>query len=430
MRRTESFAFNLFSSLSKLTAVTKNTLSSRQVALTCLCRWHEGRGFAETLVDRECERAGLSTEDRHLTQALVFGVLRHRSRLDHFIDTLRQGKLDKKARLILQLGLCQLFILQLAGHAAVFETVNLAPAKLRGLVNAILRSAQRREKELLDANLPLHLQYSTPKWLVERWIEQFGPEQTTELLRWNNTTPHLYVRANPLRPLNALPDGLSPLDRAPGWYRIDGPLPLPEIKAGSLYVADPSTRYAIQLLNPAPGEHILDACAAPGGKSAAIMAATMGQANLTATDLHDYRLPALEENLAACGVSGIRTAQMDWTHPCPAEWQAHFDAVLLDVPCSNTGVIQRRVDVRWRLSAEEITRLTELQKTILTQAAQSVKPGGRLVYSTCSIDTQEDGLLVRQFIADHPEWTLKEEKLILPQAEKSDGAYAALLIRA
>ncbi len=426
----KSFAFNLYHSTGKLPAVTKKTPSSRQVALTCLSRWHEGKGFAETLVDRECARAGLTPEDRHLTQALVFGVLRHRSRLNHIIDTLRQGKLDEKARLILQLGLCQLFLLQMAGHAAVYETVNLAPAKLRGLVNAILRSAQRREKELLTAKLPLHLEYSTPQWLVERWIEQFGPEQTPELLRWNNTTPHLYVRANPLRPLNALPAGLSALERAPGWYRVDGHLPMEAIKAGSLYVADPSTRYAIQLLNPAPGEEILDACAAPGGKSAAIMAATMGQARLTATDLHDYRLPALEENLAACGASGIRTAQMDWSQPCPAEWRSRFDAVLLDVPCSNTGVIQRRVDVRWRLTAEEITRLTVLQKTILEQASHAVKQGGRLVYSTCSIDAQEDGLLVRQFIAEHTDWTLKEEKLILPQTEKSDGAYAALLIRA
>ena len=167
---------------------------------------------------------------------------------------------------------------------------------------------------------------------------------------------------------------------------------------------------------------------APGGKSAAIIAATGGKARLTATDLHEHRLPTLKENLDRQGSSSVRTAQADWSLPCPPEWERRFDAVLLDVPCSNTGVIQRRVDVRWRLTPQEIRRLAALQRSILENASQAVKPGGRLVYSTCSIDAEEDGLVVRDFLQNHPEWTLKEEKLILPHEEKSDGAYAALLI--
>ena len=209
---------------------------------------------------------------------------------------------------------------------------------------------------------------------------------------------------------------------------MEGPLPLEDIQAGSLYVADPSTRYAIDLLAPRPGEEILDACAAPGGKAAAIIAATGGKARLTATDLHEHRLPTLQENLDRQGSASVKTAQADWSQPCPPEWERHFDAVLLDVPCSNTGVIQRRVDVRWRVTPAEIRRLAALQKSILENASRAVKPGGRLVYSTCSIDAEEDGLLVRDFLRNHPEWTLKEEKLILPHQEKSDGAYAALLI--
>lgn len=139
-------------------------------------------------------------------------------------------------------------------------------------------------------------------------------------------------------------------------------------------------------------------------------------------------MPVLRENLARYGSPSVATAQADWTQPCPPQWEKRFDAVLLDVPCSNTGVIQRRVDVRWRLNPEEIRRLAALQRTILENASRAVRPGGRLVYSTCSIDAEEDGLLVREFLKDHPEWTLKEEKLVLPQEEKSDGAYAALLI--
>ena len=408
----------------------KKKPSSRQTALNCLMRWHEGHSFAETLVDRECSRAQLSPADRHLVQALVFGVLRNRTWLDHVIDSLRQGRLDLEMRLILQIGLCQLFLLGMADHAAVYETVNLAPSRLRGLVNAILRNALRREKAILAERekLPLPVLYSTPVWLVERWTQQTDRETTRDLLRWNNTTPRLYVRANPLIPMNGIPASLAPLDRAPGWFSVEGPLPLEDIQAGSLYVADPSTRYAIDLLAPRAGEEILDACAAPGGKAAAIIAATGGKARLTATDLHEHRLPTLQENLDRQGSASVKTAQADWSQPCPPEWERHFDAVLLDVPCSNTGVIQRRVDVRWRVTPAEIRRLAALQKSILENASRAVKPGGRLVYSTCSIDAEEDGLLVRDFLRNHPEWTLKEEKLILPHQEKSDGAYAALLI--
>lgn len=408
----------------------KKKPSSRQTALNCLMRWHEGHSFAETLVDRECSRAQLSPADRHLVQALVFGVLRNRTWLDHVIDSLRQGRLDLEMRLILQIGLCQLFLLGMADHAAVYETVNLAPSRLRGLVNAILRNALRREKAILAERekLPLPVLYSTPAWLVERWTQQTDRETTRDLLRWNNTTPRLYVRANPLIPMNGIPASLALLDRAPGWFSVEGPLPLEDIQAGSLYVADPSTRYAIDLLAPRAGEEILDACAAPGGKAAAIIAATGGKARLTATDLHEHRLPTLQENLDRQGSASVKTAQADWSQPCPPEWERHFDAVLLDVPCSNTGVIQRRVDVRWRVTPAEIRRLAALQKSILENASRAVKPGGRLVYSTCSIDAEEDGLLVRDFLRNHPEWTLKEEKLILPHQEKSDGAYAALLI--
>ena len=347
-----------------------NPPSPRQTALNCLRSWHAGRSFAETLVDRECSRAALPPADRHLVQALVFSVLRNQTWLDHVIGTLRKGKLDVEARLILQLGLSQLFLLGMADHAAVYETVNLASVRLRGLVNAILRNALRREKTILEdrEKLPLSIHYSTPAWLVQRWTEQMGPQMTRDLLRWNNTTPRLYVRANPLIPMKNIPASLAPLDRAPGWFSVEGLLPLEEIKTGSLYVADPSTRYSIDLLAPQPGEEILDACAAPGGKSAAIIAATGGKARLTATDLHKHRLPILKENLDRQGSPFVRTAQADWSLPCRTEWKGRFDAVLLDVPCSNTGVIQRRVDVRWRLTPEEIRRLAALQKTILENA--------------------------------------------------------------
>lgn len=404
----------------------------RQVALQCLQKWEAGNAFAETIIDQTADKARLATSDRNLMQAVVFGVLRNKTWLDYVLGNLRQGRLDQQTRIILEIGLCQIFLMRLAKHAAVFETVNIAPEKTRGLVNAILRNALRREEELLAERntLPLDIRFSTPKWLVSRWIEAFGERDTIAMLELNNQPPSFYVRRNPLIELADDPRSLVPLDNIPGWYSVNGPLPLDDIRSGALYVADPSTRYAVELLDPKPGERILDACAAPGGKSAAIIAATHGQALLTATDMHAHRLPVLFDNLRRQGSDLVETAQADWTHPCPPCWKGYFDAVLLDVPCSNTGVIQRRVDVRWRLTPKEISRLADIQLLILEQAAASVKAGGRLVYSTCSIDREEDRDVIDRFLAVHPDFTFQKEQLALPFREMSDGAYAALLIRA
>lgn len=407
-----------------------NVVSARQIAIQCLCKWNTSKAFAETLVDKECNNHKISHADRHLVQALVYTTLRHKSWFDYIIEKFRKGRLDTNIRITIHIGLCQLFILGIDAHAAVFETVQETPRRAKGLVNAILRSAQRNYNELLNERntLPLHIRYSTPKWLVERWISQFGENSTTELLQWNETTPRLYVRTNPMNPMGSLPTGLSPLPQAPNWYVVEDELPIDALKAGLLYAADPSTRHAIELLNPQANESILDACAAPGGKSIAILGATHGQAHLTATDLFEHRLPTLKNNLSTQGFHNAEVAQADWSQPCPDHWKQKFDAILLDVPCSNTGVIQRRVDVRWRLSEAEINRLTTLQYQILQQAVEAVKPGGRLVYSTCSIDAEEDSQLIQKFLTEHPSWKLVEERLILPQTEKSDGAYAALLI--
>ena len=405
--------------------------NARQVALTCLYKWEDGRSFAETLVDKESQVARLSESDRKLVLALVFSVIRNISLLNSLITELRDGKIDTQTRLILQLGLAQLFLLNLSSHAAVFETVNLAPQKTKGLINAILRSALRRQKELeakIDQLTPA-TRYSTPKWLVNRWENNFGHDQTLAMLQWNNMTPTLFARKTQGADIDTEALRLTPIPNLEDWYEIQGRLPLEEVRAGKLYISDPSTRYAIDLLAPVQGESILDACAAPGGKAAAIISKTQGVVKLVATDLHDYRLPTLLENLQKQGGNDVSTAQADWSQPCPEQWKNAFDAVLLDVPCSNTGVIQRRVDVRWRLTAKEITRLADLQFQILENASQAVKQGGRLVYSTCSIDQEEDRAVIDRFLATHPEWSFVEEKLALPHIEKSDGAYAALLKR-
>lgn len=406
--------------------------SVRYLAWKCLLRWSQGGIFAETLIARAAAEHKLAHADRSLLQAIVYDTLRHMSWLDHIRKTLRPGKLEEKMRWLVLMGLCQLFVLRQAEHAAVGETVRLAPQRVRGVVNGMLRNAARRKAEF-DAEhekLPLAVRFSTPSWLVKRWLREFGEPDTSAMLEWNSLTPPVYARLNPLNPPAEIPECWEPLPALPLWYRLHGPLPLEALRAGQLYVTDPSTRYCVKLLAPQPGERVLDACAAPGGKSAAMLAATGGNLHLLATDVEEFRLAPLRENLLRAGGRDVQVAQYDWTRPCPAEWCGAFDAVLLDVPCSNSGVLQRRVDARWRLSAGEITRLAALQLQILEQASAAVRPGGRLVYSTCSIDREEDRAVVDAFLATHKDFTFVEEYLALPHREQADGAYAALLCRA
>ena len=406
--------------------------SVRYLAWKCLLRWSQGGIFAETLIARAAAEHKLAHADRSLLQAIVYDTLRHMSWLDHIRKTLRPGKLEEKMRWLVLMGLCQLFVLRQAEHAAVGETVRLAPQRVRGVVNGMLRNAARRKAEF-DAEhekLPLAVRFSTPSWLVKRWLREFGEPDTSAMLEWNSLTPPVYARLNPLNPPAEIPECWEPLPALPLWYRLHGPLPLEALRAGQLYVTDPSTRYCVKLLAPQPGERVLDACAAPGGKSAAMLAATGGDLHLLATDVEEFRLAPLRENLLRAGGRDVQVAQHDWTRPCPAEWCGAFDAVLLDVPCSNSGVLQRRVDARWRLSAGEISRLAALQLQILEQASAAVRPGGRLVYSTCSIDREEDRAVVDAFLATHKDFTFVEEYLALPHREQADGAYAALLCRA
>lgn len=406
------------------------THSVRAISWHCLLRWAKGGVFAESLIHRET--AELSRQDRAFVQSVVLGTLRNLSWLDHLRKQLRSAPLEDDLRWLVLMGLCQLLVLGNAEHAAVSETVNCAPQRARGLINAILRNAVRRraEFESARAELPVHLRHSMPKWLAERWVTEFGAGAAQAMMEWNTQVPPVYVRINPLNPPASIPSEWLPLEGVDGWYRMPQGLPLAELNAGQVYVADPSTRYCVQLMAPQPGERILDTCAAPGGKSAAMIAATRGQIRLLATDGEQHRLNSLRENLVRAGGEDVQVRHFDWTNPCPSEWKGAFDGVLLDVPCSNSGVLQRRVDARWRLQPVEFERLADLQLRILESACAAVAPGGRLVYSTCSIDKQEDRDVVDTFLSRHPEFELVSDYLALPHLVQADGAYAALLRKA
>lgn len=403
--------------------------SPRELAWQCLRRWETGGAFAETLIHKAGQ--ALSTQDRALLQAIVLGSLRHLRRLEHMLHTLRGGRpTESAARWLLISGLCQLFILHMADYAVVNELVSLAPRHLRPLVNGVLRQALRRadawEAEL--PTLPPGIRYSMPDWIVERWSARWGESECMALLQSMCEPAPVFVRLNSLRPMTTLPSEWTPVPNADGWYCIGSAgLPWGALHDGHVYVADPSTRYSTELLAPQPGERILDTCAAPGGKSAGILSATQGRCYLLATDAEKHRLPQLRDNLQRTGAPHFDVALHDWTRPCPAEWRGAFDAVLVDAPCSNSGVFGRRVDARWRLTPAELTQLATTQLAILQNALQALRPGGRLVYSTCSIEQDENRDIVDKLLRSQPDLHLVRDFQALPHRVHADGAYAALI---
>ena len=422
----------------------------RQAAVSALHAWAQGQDYAESLIERHAQRRKLSSPDRGLLQAILFGVLRHRRLLDHWIGKLRDGKLDPETRDVLRVGLCQLLILNLPDHAAVNETVEAGKANVRSLINAVLRRATTSRKRLLDdiSDLPPAVVHSHPDWLFNRWRAAFGKANALALMEWNNQPADTFFRHNPL---DAAPPGVSPGLRgapasvgvsplpfnpappipgtpvadAPNFFKLEGPLPTALLAAGAIYIQDPATRHAVELLDPQPGERILDACAAPGGKAFLIAAALGSAASLVCTDSNEKRLPRLRQNLTRLHAAEATIAVHDWTQPAPPAWHGAFDGILLDVPCSNTGVLRRRVDVRWRLQAPDIDALVRTQRLILENALPCLKSGGRLVYSTCSLEHAENLGQIEAFLAAHPTLTLHSTRDALPFRDHTDGAFAA-----
>ncbi|MCW1925948.1 16S rRNA (cytosine(967)-C(5))-methyltransferase RsmB [Luteolibacter arcticus] len=399
--------------------------SPRRAAVSILRAWTKGHAYAENLIERHASRNDLSSADRALLNAIVLGVLRNLRLLDHWISQLRKGKLDDETRDILRVGLCQLLILELPDHAAVFETVELGKSGARGLINAVMRRAAATKKKLFDLEgVPPETCYSHPEWLFKRWKKAYGKEEAIELMAFNNHPAPTIARLNPLvasdfqAPESDLPDG---------FFQIEGPIPNHLLASGAIYIQDPATRHSVDLLDPRPGERVLDACAAPGGKAFLIAAAQGGGKDLVCTDSNEKRLPRLRENLERLQIKDAEIDCHDWSTPGPGKWHGAFDAILLDVPCSNTGVFRRRVDVRWRLKPADITALTKLQRQIIENALPCLKPGGRLVYSTCSVEAEENAALIDAVLADHPELSLEDTRQALPQRDGTDGAFAACL---
>ena len=405
----------------------------RQSCLRSLLEWEKGKHFSDEILHTSLEKNPLPPLDRAFFMETFFGILRNLSRLDFLIARLREGSIDATTRAVLRIGLYQIFHMRTAPHAAVNESVDLA-GRARGLVNAILRRALR-EKGALEAALAgasAAVQTSHPHFLIARWEQAFGVEATQRLCAWNNQPAEVHVRANELRltvgELLRSSPAAEPSPAHPLALKVRH-LPLAWVARGLCYVQDPSTLMACDLLAPQPGETVLDACAAPGGKTTYLAQLMRDEGRIVACDLYDSRVARLRENLHRLGVTIADAIQHDCMQAGPPLAPASFDRILVDAPCSNTGVIRRRVDVRWRLTDEDFIRMPAQQLALLKRTAPLLKPGGSLVYSTCSLEAEENENVVERALAAIPNLRFVDSRRTLPFVDGMDGAFAAKFVR-
>jgi 16S rRNA (cytosine967-C5)-methyltransferase len=423
----------------------------RQIAARILQQRSAGKDYVADLLDQALARETLGPKDRALCQTLVYGVTRWQMTLDWLIARKTEGRTQKETlRTLLQLGLFQMFWLErIPNHAAVHVTVEIAKqlglGPQSGFLNAVLRgyARERVETEKLLRELKTSqpaLGYSHPDWLYERWHARWGAEKAAQLMDWNNSTPPTYARINRLKTdapkLAARWETEHVKFTACNWdwigegtiFRLDEHTSLADLRSfkdGLFYIQDPSTLLAVRELEPKPGESVLDLCAAPGGKTTFIAQLMENRGNIIAQDREPDRLGLIRDNCARLGVTCVEAS----IAPAGiiAKPAKRFDRVLVDAPCSNTGVMRRRVDLRWRIRPEEVERLRAAQLELLAQAAPRVKPGGVLVYSTCSLEPEENAGVVQQFLAAHPDFKLEHERELTPFADAVDGAYIARL---
>ncbi len=409
-------------------------MSSRSLAQIALRQWRNGGQFADVILSGLLSSSELAGPDRAFATDLFYGVLRNLTLLDFWIASLRSRHLDRDARDLLRLGLYQLLLLETPEHAAVYETVELAAERSRPLINGVLRSAARKKSNLLrQANeQDIRVRKSHPSFLIDRWTKSFGAENTERLCGWNNLPAPIYARMNRIKIsedafLSQHPAG----QRLSTWENFIGLTKIPSdaLVAGHCYIQDPSTAAACRLLDPQPGESVLDACAAPGGKTGYLAELMKNEGFILACDRDENRVDTLRHNLERLGVRIVRCLRHDWaTRESPFD-RTGFDRILIDAPCSNTGVMRRRVDLRWRLTSEDFLHMPAAQARIVRASVPLLRPRGTLVYSTCSIEPEENEEVVRVILQEFPFLKLIEQISLLPFRDGFDGAYAAKLTR-
>ncbi len=448
------------------------TNNAREVALVVLLRVEEENAYSNLFLGSVLMNSKLSSVDRSLVTELVYGTITWRDRIDYSISKYSKGsirKLDLWVLVLLRLSFYQLLFLErIPSYAIVNEAV--AIAKKRGhkgiasLINGILRSylrdsAKTKIPDNLDPVERIALEHSHPQWLVERWIHTFGEKTTEEICIANNEPTTVSIRVNGLKgntnsllshlakeKVEATSSGIYPL----GIRLQSGgnPVTFTGFNEGLYTIQDESSMLVGHLLDPKPGMRVLDACAAPGGKSTHIAELMNNNGTVIANDLHPHKERLIQEQAARLGISIIETTVGD-ALKLPERNLGSFDRILLDAPCTGFGVIRRKPDLKWNKQLRDIKAISYIQYQLLVSMSKLLKPEGKLIYSTCTIEVDENQNLITRFLQENPQYKLDvsmvddlpNEQLkskvevpgmlqILPQYWGTDGFFIARLIYA
>ena len=413
-------------------------------------------GYAEIAIERIMKKYPVNSLDKSLIMELAYGSIRYRKLLDSWINHLGKVSASKQPpelRWILHLGLYQIiFMTAIPASAAVNTSVQIAKInKLENLapvVNGLLRTALRMKVAKVDIPLPndpaqrLSQEQSLPLWLIKNLFEWIGKEEAEVLSKSFNRVPTIDLRVNRLRTIpqkviySLEAEGIHtiPIENCPYGLEVKsghGALKnWPGYKEGHWSVQDRSAQWVAPLLKPQPGERILDACAAPGGKATHLAELMDNIGEIWAIDRSSSRLKKIISNIHRLGTDCIQTIQSDSTNLInnQSNWEGYFHGILLDAPCSGLGTLARNPDARWRISPKKVSELINLQETLLEALLPLLSFGGRLVYSTCTIHPEENNIQIKKFIEKHPTIQLVEQKQIWPHSpQKGDGFYAAVM---
>lgn len=418
-----------------------NSLTGRHLARLVLDQYETEDAYLNIALTRVLTQFNQADQrEKDFCSELVYGVSRHLLKIDFILGRLLSRPLDSlkiPVKNILRIAIYQLLRLpEIPEHAvvnsAVVEIKKTRYSGLAGLVNGVLRNYLRKKNEIVMANREtepakyLSLEYSHPIWLVERWLERFGLETTESILKTNNENPPLTVRINQhlVDPQEFKKELSSQGIRwLPGRFLeeaiilTDLPCSLVELSQfqnGKIFVQDESSMLVAHLLAPRSGETIIDLCAAPGGKSTHLAELTADQSHIISVDDHPHKIDLIRENASRLKLKSIEPVLGDARQVFAAE-DLQADAVLVDAPCSGTGVLRRRVDARYRRKPEDLKALVILQREILEQAARLVRPGGRLVYSTCTLEPEENQEQISYFLENHSEFRIEPYSEFLPR---------------
>ncbi len=424
-------------------------VTPRKTALTVLTRCERDGGYSNLVLDRELQRSELSAPDRALVSHLVFGVISRKITLDYYISGLSAiagSKLEPQVKNILRMGLYQLIYMdRIPSHAAVNESVALAPQRAKGFVNALLRGYMRRRDEIKLPDDPIEkmsVEQSMPVELCERTIAEYGYDRAGSIFSALNTTPPLTLRVNTLKTdrdsltarfaeqgVNVKPSALSV-----NGVEVDAAVTsLSGFSDGDFFVQDAASQLCCAALGVKSGQFFIDCCSAPGSKSFGAALHMEGQGRIISCDLHENKLSLIRDGAKRLGIDIIETRAADARLPIE-EFVGRADAVLCDVPCSGYGVIAKKPEIRFK-PLSDAERLPEIQYAILENAARYVKSGGVLVYSTCTLLSAENTDIASRFAEAHPEFTPEgfshagrdflPQTQLLPDSDGCDGFFIA-----